>query len=83
MFLRARAFSWLLAEPKPTEGTGVSAKMRLRHALTSTRMASKNQEPKQKTKPARGKPAEIPIPTRDQVLRDLTKTAQLEKKPKK
>lgn len=35
-------------------------------------------EPKQKTRPKRGKPAEIPVPKRDDVMRDLAKVAQPE-----
>jgi hypothetical protein len=34
------------------------------------------QEPKQETRPKRGKPAEIPVPTREDVLRDLGKVAK-------
>lgn len=32
-------------------------------------------EPKQKTQPAKGKPVEIPVPKRKDVLRDLEKVA--------
>ena len=51
------------------------------HALTSAKVAPKKQEPKQKTRPKRGKPAEIPIPTRDRVLRDLAEVAKPDKDP--
>jgi hypothetical protein len=33
------------------------------------------EQPKQKTKPAQGEPVEIPIPTREEVFRDLEKVA--------
>jgi hypothetical protein len=35
--------------------------------------------PKQKTRPKKGKPIEIPVPKRDDVLRDLEKVAQPER----
>jgi hypothetical protein len=40
---------------------------------------SNGNEPTQETEPRTGPPAEIPIPTREEVLRDLGKVA----KPKK
>ena len=44
---------------------------------------AKDQEPKQKTRPKKGKPIEIPVPKRRDVLRDLDKLAQPEKRPDK
>ena len=38
-------------------------------------MAKPDKQPTQKTQPKKGKPAEIPIPTREAVIRDLMKTA--------
>jgi hypothetical protein len=35
-----------------------------------------SEPPKQKTQPKRGKPAEIPVPQREQVMRDLRKIAR-------
>lgn len=37
---------------------------------------SQSDEPTQETKPKKGKPAEIPIPRKRDVLRDLTKIAR-------
>jgi hypothetical protein len=37
--------------------------------------------PTQTTQPAEGEPAEIPIPTREEVLRDLGKVAKPPKPP--
>jgi len=39
--------------------------------------------PKQPTRPVRGKPVEIPIPTREAVIRDLMKVAPPVEQPKK
>jgi len=36
----------------------------------------KPKPPTQQTQPAKGKPVEIPVPTRDAVLRDLEKAAK-------
>ena len=36
-------------------------------------------EPTQETQPAKGEPTEIPIPTREEVFRDLGKAAKLKK----
>ena len=33
-------------------------------------------KPKQPTQPAKGEPVEIPVPSREDVMRDLKKTAQ-------
>jgi hypothetical protein len=41
-----------------------------------------DEQPTQKTQPKRGKPVEIPIPTREDVMRNLAKAAAPEK-PKK
>lgn len=42
----------------------------------------REEPPKQKTQPKKGKPVEIPVPTRDAVLRDLEKAARVAgKKP--
>lgn len=38
-------------------------------------------QPTQKTKPKKGKPVEIPVPTRDAVLRDLERAAKPSTKP--
>lgn len=38
-------------------------------------------EPKQPTRPKKGKPAEIPVPKRADVLRDLGKVAKGRKRP--
>jgi hypothetical protein len=46
-------------------------------------MAKKDDRPKQKTKPVKGKPVEIPIPTKRDVLRDLRAVAKPEKPPAK
>jgi hypothetical protein len=43
-------------------------------------MPPKKTERIQKTRPKKGKPVEIPIPSRDRVLRDLAKVAKPEKK---
>ncbi len=44
-------------------------------------MPKKNgNEPTQETQPAKGEPAEIPIPTREEVFRDLGKVAKPRKK---
>jgi hypothetical protein len=43
-------------------------------------MARKMQERTQKTRPKKGKPIEIPIPKRRDVLRDLDKLTQPEKR---
>ena len=40
-------------------------------------------EPTQKTHPKKGEPIEIPIPTREEVFRDLGKVAKPRKPPKK
>jgi hypothetical protein len=40
-------------------------------------------KPTQKTRPKKGKPIEIPVPKRRDVLRDLDKLAQPEKRPDK
>jgi len=40
------------------------------------------QEPTQPTQPAEGEPVEIPVPTREQVLRDLEKVARPPKRQK-
>jgi hypothetical protein len=37
-------------------------------------------QPTQKTRPKKGKPVEIPVPKRADVLRDLTKAARPEKR---
>ena len=42
---------------------------------------SNGNEPTQETRPERGPPAEIPIPTREQILRDLEKLAAPRRKP--
>lgn len=39
-------------------------------------MSDKKEKPTQKTKPKKGKPVEIPIPTKRDVLRDLVKIAR-------
>lgn len=45
-------------------------------------MPKKNgNEPTQETQPAKGEPAEIPIPTRQEVFRDLGKVANPRKPP--
>ncbi len=46
-------------------------------------VADDKQEPTQKTQPKRGKPVEIPVPTREDVMRDLAKAAAPEKPTKK
>jgi hypothetical protein len=38
-------------------------------------------QPKQKTRPKKGKPIEIPVPKREDVLRDLVKVARPKRKP--
>src|SRR4051794_11514934 len=38
-------------------------------------------QPKQKTRPKRGRPVEIPVPKREDVLRDLAKVARPRKPP--
>jgi hypothetical protein len=38
-------------------------------------------EPTQETQPKKGEPAEIPIPTREEVFRDLGKVAKSRKPP--
>jgi hypothetical protein len=40
-------------------------------------------EPTQETQPKEGEPAEIPIPTREEVFRDLGKVAKPRKTPRK
>lgn len=42
-------------------------------------MARPKQEPKQKTQPKKGKPVEVPVPRRDQVIRNLGKIAGKQK----
>ena len=45
-------------------------------------MPKKNgKEPTQETQPAKGEPEEIPIPTREEVFRDLGKIAKSRKNP--
>lgn len=44
-------------------------------------MAQDKREPTQRTQPKKGKPVEIPVPSREQVLRDLSKIAKA--KPKR
>ena len=44
-------------------------------------MLDKKQEPTQPTQPKKGKPAQIPVPTRDRVLRDLTEATKPDKSP--
>lgn len=39
-------------------------------------------EPKQDTQPKKGKPVEIPVPKRSDVLRDLSKVTRGRKAPK-
>jgi hypothetical protein len=39
-------------------------------------MTKDDGQPKQKTQPKRGKPAEIPVPKRRDVMRDLGKVAR-------
>jgi hypothetical protein len=46
-------------------------------------MAKPDKQPTQKTQPAKGKPVEIPIPTREAVIRDLMKTAPPVERPAK
>jgi hypothetical protein len=43
-------------------------------------MAQDKREPTQKTQPKKGKPVEIPVPKREDVLRDLKKVAKSPKK---
>jgi hypothetical protein len=47
-------------------------------------MAKQNgHEPTQETQPKKGEPEEIPIPTREEVFRDLGKVAKPRKPPAK
>ena len=46
-------------------------------------MKKARDEPIQETQPAKGEPAEIPIPTREEVFRDLGKGAKPRKPPAK
>jgi hypothetical protein len=39
------------------------------------RMAENEQQPTQKTRPKKGEPMEIPVPTREDFMRDLKKVA--------
>jgi hypothetical protein len=42
-------------------------------------MADDKRKPTQRTQPKKGKPAEIPVPKREDVLRDLKKVARPKK----
>jgi hypothetical protein len=46
-------------------------------------MSLQKQERTQKTRPKKGEPIEIPVPKRQDVLRDLDKLTQPEKRPDK
>jgi hypothetical protein len=43
---------------------------------------AEREEPKQDTQPKKGEPAQIPVPKRSDVLRDLGKVARGSKRPK-
>lgn len=45
-------------------------------------MAENERKPTQPTQPKKGKPAEVPVPKRSDVLRDLSKVAKGRKAPK-
>lgn len=54
-------------------------------ALALASMAPKHREaePTQRTQPKKGGPAEIPVPKRGDVMRDLGKVARTDKRPPK
>ena len=52
------------------------AERALSHELLCSMMADKHDaEPTQETQPKKGKPVKIPVPTREEFLRDLDKVA--------